>query len=147
MLAPSSARAERTLEWANLVHTEVLDEYTEATDPYGAFEYAWTNSISRGRIFRLYDDETLLSLGVYDAFTLRSLADPLSRSEISRVRWNVAIDANVYAEMPWANSAALVLDGVDDYVSCTDVATLDGATKATWSWWDRKCTYRATVYP
>lgn len=137
MVAPADAPRERTLVWRNLVQSEVVDEYTEADDPFGSYEYAWRYSLSRGYGFRYYEDETACATRVYDLLRVASLELPYARSGDYAIRWDVTMRAALDTAYAFANRYSLYLDGTDDYVSCGDVTTTDSLTKCTWQIWVR----------
>jgi hypothetical protein len=55
-----------------------LQDFEDASEPYGSFEEAWLNSISLGRQFRIYNDETVRTSTSYRLYVCRSFKDPFS---------------------------------------------------------------------
>lgn len=84
---------EREITFVVMPQAKVLTEYAASSEPTGAFEYAWVNSIGLGRTFRLYADETDISTGssAYTIYTTRELADPMERSQQYNVFWEVML--------------------------------------------------------
>lgn len=86
---------ERETSFIYLPQERVLTEYASATEPTGAFEYGWVNSIAKGRSFRLYGDETDLDQGssAYTTYRIRDIRDPMFRSQRYQVLWDVKLMA------------------------------------------------------
>ncbi len=91
-----TASRERSLSFRLLNRNVALDEYVQASEPYGSFEHAWINSIGVGRPFRLYEDETALTSSDYTLYSTISVEDPLDRDPSSRLRWAVDLQAARY---------------------------------------------------
>ena len=84
----------RSLTFDLLNQSKILDEYTDADEPYGSFEWNWTNAIGLGRNFRLYEDEADLTTGAtYSVYRIADLADPLARAQQYNVFWSVTLTA------------------------------------------------------
>lgn len=86
----TSVAPERSVSWSLVPQERILTEY--ATSPRASFEYGWLYSMSYGYALRLYADETSRTSSSYDLYTVGGLGDPLSRSEIYSVRWDVALE-------------------------------------------------------
>lgn len=82
---------ERDISFVFIPQAKILDEYVASTEPYGAFEYNWVNSIAVGRVLRLFEDESTLAAGTYTAYRVRDLADPMVRSQRYDVFWDVLL--------------------------------------------------------
>ncbi len=85
----------RVLRWHLLDKAKSLSEHEPTTDPDGAFETAWTQAISKGWAFRLYEDMATTRTGSSDYTLLKttSLADPITRDQQARYRFAVALQA------------------------------------------------------
>lgn len=78
----------RDLSWHLLPQEVALEEYATTTEPKGALETAWVESISKGYACRYYADEADLDTGAgYSALVSRDVAEPLSRDEQYPLRW------------------------------------------------------------
>ena len=84
-----STKKERDLTVRRFLRKYAKDTYADATAPYNTFESAWFRSMSLGRAFRVYEDETDLSTSAYTTYRVRSLVDPLSIDPDTRIRWAV----------------------------------------------------------
>lgn len=84
---------ERTIPFDLLLRSVVLDEYIDVANPTGALEYAWNNSLSLGRPFRLYADETSRTLTSYRLMKVIDLTRPWERSSQYAVRWAATLQA------------------------------------------------------
>ncbi|MEQ8278324.1 MAG: hypothetical protein RMA76_38130 [Deltaproteobacteria bacterium] len=78
---------EREIEIARLHQSVTLAEYAPATEPYGTLEEAWINSMSLGRPFRLYEDETVRTSSSYGLYRTKDLGEPYDRDPRYNVRW------------------------------------------------------------
>lgn len=87
----STPKKRREVSWSLLDKAKILDEYVSATEPYGAFERAWSQALSLGRQFRLYDDETVRTSSSYQIYRMADYQDPLARSSQYKVRWDVRL--------------------------------------------------------
>lgn len=86
-------RKERDLNWKFVNQAQILQEYELAAEPFGSFEEAWVNSISFGRPFRYYNDETSRTSTSYQLYVPRMLEDPMTRNEQFKIFWDIAIKA------------------------------------------------------
>lgn len=84
-------KKEREVSWALLPPGKALTEYALATEPTGAFEYAWVNGLAMGRSCRLYLDASSRTSVSYGLYRTRDLEDPLERSEQHITKWSVAL--------------------------------------------------------
>lgn len=91
--ALSTPKKERDLLFRLVTKSQILQEYEDATEPYGSFEENWVNNIALGRPFRYYPDETSRTSSSYQLYVTRSLEDPLTRNDQYRVYWDVALQA------------------------------------------------------
>lgn len=83
---------ERELNLDLILQKYALTEYADATNPTGTLEYAWVNSLSLGRYFRLYEDETTTATSTsYSLNTVADLEDALERAAEYRIRWRDTI--------------------------------------------------------
>lgn len=80
----------RELGWIYVPQAKALTEYAPATEPYGAFESAWIDSISKGQAWRMYDDASTRTSSSYDLYRTQNLDDPLMRSS-APTRFDVSI--------------------------------------------------------
>lgn len=87
----ATPKKEREIDFRNVLQGRALDEYAASDDPTGAFEYAWTNSISLGRTFRVYPDEDTRTSSSYTSYRIADLSDPMEVSPQWGVRWNIRL--------------------------------------------------------
>jgi hypothetical protein len=81
----STPTQDREVQFQFLDQTKVI----ASSHTYEPFSYAWYNSLSLGRPFRVYDDVD--ELEVYSVYRTTSLEDPMQRNEQFRVWWDVSL--------------------------------------------------------
>ena len=85
---------ERELVFELVNQRKVLDEFVDSDEPYGSFEWNWTNALALGRNFRLYENESDLSTAAnYGVYRVSSLDQPLERGQQYNVLWTLTLMA------------------------------------------------------
>ncbi len=133
---------DRTISFWRIPKARILTEFTASTEPSGAFEYAWVNSISKGHTFRVYEDEADRDHDQFEAYRTRTLADPLRRNSDRQIHWNVELSAvRTSAALSYFTSAtSFDLDGTNDYAEVPHHADLNAGSAFTVSIWFKRDT-------
>ena len=83
-------KAFRGCVWTLVPRDRALTTFASSTAPFGAFEYAWLNSVSLGRNFRAYEQED--GTGYIGEYRLRALTEEaLTRDAQYDFRWQVKL--------------------------------------------------------
>lgn len=83
----------RDLPFIHLPQARILEEYADTTEPFGAFESAWNDALVLGRRFRVYADELNLATNAYTIYKTRGTSNPMQRSGVYPVFWDVDLRA------------------------------------------------------
>jgi hypothetical protein len=84
-------KKERDITFELLPSAKILSEYGPTTEPYGALETAWVESISYGRPLRLYEDASVRTAASYTLYRTRDLESPIARAAAYKVKWDAAL--------------------------------------------------------